>query len=99
MKLVDVTNSYSQLVSSQLDNTDANFVKVYSLGKTNVVFTQAPGHNEIVIVNETRRVRQVEIDFVIEKLIAEENRASINIIRMDELVEISIPAPDFQRSS
>ena len=30
MKLVNVTNSYKQLVNKQLENTDAYFVKVYS---------------------------------------------------------------------
>ncbi|MBU5556193.1 DUF1827 family protein, partial [Enterococcus sp. S157_ASV_20] len=31
MKLVNVTNSYKQLVNKQLENTDAYFVKVLSL--------------------------------------------------------------------
>ena len=36
MHLIDVTNNYSDLVQSQLNTTDANYVKVYSLGNTSV---------------------------------------------------------------
>ncbi|WP_459254524.1 DUF1827 family protein, partial [Enterococcus faecalis] len=41
MKLVNVTNSYKQLVNKQLENTDAYFVKVYSAGNTTAVYSEA----------------------------------------------------------
>lgn len=68
MKLIDVTNSHPELVREQLANTDANFVKVYSLGQTTVIFTGAPTHEDIILLNRNRRVKQNEIDFVRSKL-------------------------------
>lgn len=41
MKLINTTNSHSQLVKSQLESTDATLVEVYSAGNTDVIFTQA----------------------------------------------------------
>lgn len=40
MKLINTTNSHSQLVKSQLESTDATLVEVYSAGNTDVIFTQ-----------------------------------------------------------
>lgn len=68
MKIIDVTNSHPDLVREQLANTDANFVKVYSLGQTTVIFTGAPTHEDIILLNRNRRVKQNEIDFVLSKL-------------------------------
>lgn len=68
MKLIDVTNSHTDLVREQLANTDANFVKVYSLGQITVIFTGAPTHEDIILLNRKRRVKQNEIDFVLSKL-------------------------------
>ena len=34
MKLINTTNSHSQLVKSQLESTDATLVEVYSAGNT-----------------------------------------------------------------
>ncbi|WP_140405513.1 DUF1827 family protein, partial [Enterococcus sp. 8E11_MSG4843] len=39
MKLINVTNSHSRLVLNQLENTDAELVKVYTAGDTTVIFT------------------------------------------------------------
>ena len=47
MKLINTTNSHSQLVKSQLESTDATLVEVYSAGNTDVIFTQAPLHYEL----------------------------------------------------
>lgn len=41
MHLIDVINNYSDLVQSQLNTTDANYVKVYSLGNTSVIYTES----------------------------------------------------------
>ena len=69
MKLIDVTNSHADLVREQLANTDAQFVKVYSLGQTTVIFTGATTHEDVIILNNNRRVKQSEIDFVLTKLL------------------------------
>ena len=37
MKLINTTNSHSQLVKSQLESTDATLVEVYSAGNTDVI--------------------------------------------------------------
>ena len=42
------------LLKSQLESTDATLVEVYSAGNTDVVFTQAPLHYEILISNKHR---------------------------------------------
>ncbi|MEO1772794.1 MULTISPECIES: DUF1827 family protein [Enterococcus] len=64
MKLVNVTNSHSRLVFNQLENTDANMIKVYTIGNTTVIFTDAYKHAEIVIKNDKRNIQQKEIDFI-----------------------------------
>ena len=69
MKLIDVTNSHADLVREQFANTDAQFVKVYSLGQTTVIFTGATTHEDVIILNKNRRVKQSEIDFVLTKLL------------------------------
>ena len=69
MKLIDVTNSHADLVREQLANTDAQFVKVYSLGQTTVIFIGAATHEDVIIRNKNRRVKQSEIDFVLTKLL------------------------------
>lgn len=68
MKLIDVTNGHAELVREQLSNTDASFVKVYSLGQTTVIYTGAPAHEDIILLNRDRRIKQNEIDFVLNKL-------------------------------
>ncbi|MGM0219858.1 DUF1827 family protein [Enterococcus sp. AZ126] len=96
MKLVNVTNSYKQLVNKQLENTDAYFVKVYSAGNTTVVYTEAIQHAEILIINKKRAVRKTEINEVLNyflKRIPKEkySREQISIIELKDVVEISIP--------
>ena len=64
MKLINTTNSHSQLVKSQLESTDATLVEVYSAGNTDVIFTQAPLHYEILISNKHRAIREPEIETI-----------------------------------
>lgn len=91
MKLIDVTNSYATLVSKQLENTDANYVKVYSLGKTVVVHSVADTHSEVVIVNKSRNVRDSEVYHVIHNILDTDiDNIDLNIIRSKGLVEISM---------
>lgn len=96
MKLVNVTNSHSGLVLQQLENTDAFLVKVYTAGDTLVIYTEAPLHNEILIVNNNRSIRPQEIDEIKQRLLKKiapdfYEEQSIAIIENDNMVEISIP--------
>ena len=94
MKLIDVTNSYATLVSKQLENTDANYVKVYSLGKTLVVHSIADTHIEVVIVNKTREVKDFEVDHVLNVNFSRGiDSSDLDIIRSKGLVEISMLVP------
>ena len=90
MKLIDITNSHSQLVNEQLANTDAYFIKVYSLGQTTVFYADAATHRDIVILNRKRRIKDVEIEFVVHRLFHMEPEG-LDIIHADNFVEISIP--------
>ena len=56
------TNSHAALVKSQLASTDALLVEVYSAGNTDVVFTQAPTHYELLISNKHRAIRETEVE-------------------------------------
>ncbi|EQC80469.1 hypothetical protein HSIEG1_962 [Enterococcus sp. HSIEG1] len=62
MKLINVTNSHSRLVMNQLENTDAEMVKVYTAGDITVIFTSAPNHNEILLINKKRAIKPTEIE-------------------------------------
>ena len=90
MKLIDITNSHSQLVNEQLANTDAFYIKVYSLGQTTVFYADAATHRDIVILNKKRRIKDVEIEFVVHRLFHMEPDG-LDIIHADNFVEISIP--------
>ena len=68
MKLINTTNSHADLVKSQLESTDAILVEVYSAGNSDVVFTQAPLHYEILISNMHRAVREQEIEKIREQI-------------------------------
>lgn len=89
MKLINTTNSYSQLVESQLLNTDAKLIKVYSLGRTMVVYTERPQIIEIVLENKDRNVQGSEIMQVINELLNEKSRENYTIVKSKGLVEIS----------
>ena len=95
MKLINTTNSHSQLVKSQLENTDATLVEVYSAGNTDVIFTQAPLHYEILISNKHRAIREKEIikEFFLSRKINQQaiDKANIKTLYSDKLIEISIP--------
>ena len=97
MKLINTTNSHSQLVKSQLESTDATLVEVYSAGNTDVVFTQAPLHYEILISNKHRAIREPEIetiqDFFLKRKIDKGSidEANIKTLYSDKLIEIFNP--------
>ena len=62
MKLMNTTNSHATLVKSQLESTDATLVEVYSAGNTDVIFTKAPTHYELLISNKHRAIRETEVE-------------------------------------
>ena len=90
MNLINTTNSQSRLVKNQL-------VEVYSAGNTDVIFTQAPLHYEILISNKHRAIREKEIEKIqefflnrkIDKQVIDES--NIKTLYSDKLIEISIP--------
>jgi len=93
LKLVDVTNSYGTLVAKQLANTDSYLVRVYSLGKTMIVFSEAPSHVEIVIVNKMRDIKRFEIEQVVEELLGTTmDNGRLKFIHTKGIVEISAPS-------
>ncbi len=90
MKLINITNSHSELVKEQLANTDAFFVKVYSLGQTTVVYTGAPTHQDVLIVNHKRRIKETEVEYVVKRLL-HTTVEGLDVIYCDNCVEIYIP--------
>ena len=92
MKLIDITNSHLKLVKEQLANTDAFFVKVYSLGQTTVIYEDAATHKDIVIINHKRRVKDNEIEFVVHRLL-HTNCDDLDIIYADNFVEKQFQNP------
>lgn len=95
MKLINVTNSHSRLVRNQLENTDAEMVKVYTAGNTTVVYTVAPAHNEILLINKVRNLRPSEIEEIKEYFLKKMQKdhfteEDISTITIPGLVEISI---------
>lgn len=97
MKLINTTNSNMKLVQCQLENTDAFLVETYSAGNTDVVFTQAPLHYELLITNHYRAIKDSELEtireFFLKRRIDEKivNTAGIRTIHTDRLIEMSFP--------
>ncbi|MCD2255200.1 DUF1827 family protein [Agrilactobacillus fermenti] len=89
MKLMDITTSYRDLVQKQLDGTDANYVKVYSMGATTIVYTKAPRHQELLLTNDKRNITQTEIDTAIETLV-DQNVNLSRVTKGPRLAEVSI---------
>ncbi|MCW6663380.1 DUF1827 family protein [Aerococcaceae bacterium NML190073] len=90
MKMIDVTNSHYTLVTEQLASTDASVVKVYTIGPTTVIYTEAPTHRNIVLVNKVRPIRAKEIDFTIERLFQQSTRDKIEILEAHNFVEMEL---------
>jgi hypothetical protein len=96
MKLINVTNNHPRLVLNQLESTDAQLVEVYSAGNTSVIYTEAPFHNEIAVINNERAIKDKEIN-IIKKFFQRKMKNfnydidNIYVTKEDNLVEISIP--------
>lgn len=97
MRLINTTSSHPTLVRNQLTNTDATLVEVYSAGNSDVVFSQAPGHYELLISNRHRAIKDSEIDTIREFFFKRKIDESIIIPEQiksshtEKLIEISIP--------
>lgn len=98
MKLINTTNSHAALVKSQqLASTDALLVEVYSAGNTDVVFTQAPTHYELLISNKHRAIRETEVEKIREFFLKRKvdlkviDQSAIKTLYTDKLIEISFP--------
>ena len=97
MKLINTTNTSSRLVQNQLANTDATLVETFSAGNTDVIFTQAPLHYEILISNKHRAIQDREVETIREFFLKRKidlrviDQAGIKTIHTKNLIEISIP--------
>lgn len=97
MKLINTTSSHPELVRNQLQNTDAKLVEVYSAGNTDVVFTKAPKHYELLISNKYRAIKDEELEAIREFFLKRKIDQSIIIqeqmksLHTAKLIEISYP--------
>ncbi|EPU79611.1 TPA: DUF1827 family protein [Streptococcus agalactiae] len=97
MRLINTTSSHPELVRNQLQNTDAKLVEVYSAGNTDVVFTKAPKHYELLISNKYRAIKDEELEAVREFFLKRKIDQSIIIqeqmksLHTAKLIEISYP--------
>ena len=90
MKLMNTTNSHATLVKSQLESTDATLVEVYSAGNTDVIFTKAPTHYELLIrETEVEKIREFFLKRKIDLQIIDQS--AIKTLYSDKLIEISFP--------
>ena len=100
MKLINTTNTSSALVQNQLANTDATLVETFSAGNTDIIFTQAPYHYEILISNKHRAIQDREVETIREYFLKRKidtktiDQAHIQTIHTKNLIEISIPCHD-----
>lgn len=91
MHLIDVTNSYAALVQSQLNTTDAIYVKVYSLGNTSVIYTETKKAIGIALENHHRRIREKEVEFVIKRLVKNNDTSyTLTIDKQRHVIEVHI---------
>ncbi|HFV2968341.1 TPA: DUF1827 family protein [Streptococcus agalactiae] len=97
MRLINTTSSHPELVRNQLQNTDAKLVEVYSAGNTDVVFTKAPKHYELLIPNKYRAIKDEELEAIREFFLKRKIDQSIIIqeqmksLHTAKLIEISYP--------
>lgn len=97
MRLINTTSSHPELVRNQLQNTDAKLVDVYSAGNTDVVFTKAPKHYELLISNKYRAIKDEELEAIREFFLKRKIDQSIIIqeqmksLHTAKLIEISYP--------
>ena len=83
MRLINTTSSHSELVRNQLRNTDAKLVETYSAGNTDVVFTKAPSHYELLISNKYRAIKESEIEAIREFFL--KRKIDKSTVQLDQL--------------
>ncbi|EHJ56580.1 hypothetical protein HMPREF9318_01409 [Streptococcus urinalis FB127-CNA-2] len=97
MRLINTTSSHPELVRNQLRNTDAHLVEVYSAGNTDVVFSQAPKHYELLISNKYRAIKESELETIREFFLKRKIDSKIVLhdqlktIHTNNLIEMSFP--------
>ena len=89
MRLINTTSSHAELVRNQLRNTDAKLVETYSAGNTDVIFTQAPHHYELLITNKYRAIKDNELEAIREFFL--KRKINQSIVLMDQLKTIHTP--------
>ncbi|MDX5094053.1 DUF1827 family protein [Lactobacillus jensenii] len=89
MHLIDVTNTYSDLVQNQLNSASAQYIKVYSLGNSSVVYTETDSDIEIVIENHDRKIKDEEVEFLIRRLIHDDRSYDITIDKTKKIIAIT----------
>ncbi|GAJ27304.1 hypothetical protein JCM15457_2280 [Liquorilactobacillus sucicola DSM 21376 = JCM 15457] len=89
MHLIDVSNSYSRKIQRELAQSSTHFIKIYTLGRTRIVYKKSPSKEEIVLSNKIRQVTNEEIDFTLTKL-TNLTRKDVEITKTKDLVEIII---------
>ena len=74
-----------------------DLTRVYSAGNTDVVFTQAPTHYELLISNKHRAIRETEVEKIREFFLKRKidlqiiDQSAIKTLYSDKLIEISFP--------
>ena len=89
MHLIDVTNTFRDVVERQLASTNSQFVKVYSLGNTTVVYSETSDKFDIVMENHKRAFKQDEVEFVIKRLIHEDTIYDITVDKSRKIISIT----------
>ena len=89
MHLIDVTNTYRDLIERQLSSTSSQYIKVYSLGNITVVYTETSTKIEIVLENHRRDIHEDEIQFVIKRLIHEDKIYNISMDQSRKIISIT----------
>ena len=89
MHVIDVTNTYSDLGQNQLNSTSAQYIKVYSLGNSSVVYTETDSDIEIVIENHDRKIKDEEVEFLIRRLIHDDRSYDITIDKTKKIIAIT----------
>ena len=89
MHLIDITNTYKDLVAKQLATTSSEYIKVYSLGTTTVLYSETTKKIEIVMENHDRPISQDEVNFVLNRLIKGDPIYNITIENSRKVISIT----------
>lgn len=89
MHLIDVTNTYRDLVEHQLASTNSQYVKVYSLGSTTVVYSETTDDIEIVLENHERQIKMDEGEFIVKRLIHKDAVYEITVDKSRKIISIT----------